>query len=160
MKKIIRKIAVVKRLWLVDPLLFWRKLFLLKTDFSTVVFGKPLKIPVNTKQASENLLKNSFFGKIWKKHRKASDPFKKEWRFCFFEIFFSKSHILWNIVAIIKKKNYRSVIDKIFIYRKNQVYWVILWLYRSIFVVWKRLFFSWLTFALSFRKGIVKDVVK
>ena len=57
--------------------------------------------------------------------------------FCIFYIFFSESHILWNIVANIKKKNYTSEIDQIFIYRKKQVCCVILWLCRNIFIARK-----------------------
>ena len=82
---------------------------------------------------------------------------QKRMIFCIFYIFFSESHILWNIVANIKKKNYTSEIDKIFIYRKKQVCCVIIWLCRSIFIAKKMwLIFVWLPFTL----WIVKDLVK
>ena len=66
--------------------------------------------------------------------------FKKNDVFPFFYIFFSKSPILWIIVANINKENYTSEIHYIFTYRKKkQVYWVIMWLCRSIFFAWKNM---------------------
>ena len=44
---------------------------------------------------------------------------KKNDVFAFFYILVSKSHILRNILPNIKKKNYTSEIEQIFIYRKK-----------------------------------------
>ena len=67
------------------------------------------------------------------------DPIQKRMTFLhFFSIFFSKCHILWNAVANIKKKkvHVRNRLN----FWKNQVYWVIMWLCRSIFIAWKNAF--------------------
>ena len=56
-----------------------------------------------------------------------------------FYIFFSNSHILWNIVANIKKKITCQKWTRFFLTEKNQVYWVIMWLCRSIFIAWKNM---------------------
>ena len=64
------------------------------------------------------------------------DPVQKRIRFLhFFYVFFSKSRILWNLVAYIKKKKLR-VRNRLNFYlqKKKQVYWIIIW---RIFIAWK-----------------------
>ena len=59
--------------------------------------------------------------------------------------------ILW---LTSRRKNYVSEIDQIFIYRKNQVYWIVTWLCRSIFIVWKNVVnFCVANFYLIFSEG-------
>ena len=67
--------------------------------------------------------------------------------------------LLW--LTSIKKITRQKYTTFLLTEKKKQVYWVIMWLCRSIFLrekIW--LISAWLSFTVSFGKGIVKDVVK